>query len=66
MSFDPSNYFLKIWDSNSQNESSLESVWADSLTLSYTPGSANVTFELHFQPIPFHVLTLTKSPKLRL
>ncbi len=39
LGFDPWNYSLKIWDSNSQSGSSHGSVRVHSLTLSYIPGS---------------------------
>jgi len=39
MGFDSCNRTLKIWESNSQSESSLGSVGVHSLTLSHTPKS---------------------------
>ncbi len=51
--------------SNSQSGSPFESVWAHSLSFSCTPGSVNVTFELHFWFAPFHTLALVVSPRIR-
>jgi hypothetical protein len=65
-SINPSNRFLKIWDSNSQNGSSFGSVWAHSLTLSCIPMSVTMTLGLHFQFAPFHALAFVVSPMLGL
>jgi hypothetical protein len=64
MSFDPSNYSLKIHDSYSQSESPLVSVWAHSLTLFHTLRSVSVSPGLHFWLAPFHALALVASPRL--
>jgi hypothetical protein len=62
MSFDPYNCSLKIsgvhWDSNSQNERSLESVSVHSHTLSHS--------QLLSWPTPLQALALVVNPKIEL
>jgi hypothetical protein len=67
--FYPCNCFLKvwesIWDSNSQDESSLGSVRVYSLTLFCTPGSMRCDSHASFLPHTATSPYLGREPKLR-
>jgi hypothetical protein len=69
LSFDPCNRSLKIresiWDSNSQNESSLGNVKVHSLTLFCTPGSMRCDSRAFLLARTFASLCLGRKPKVR-
>jgi len=65
MSFDPYNYLLKIWDSNSQSGSPLGSVWVHSLTLSYPPSSMKCDSHASLLACTFSSLCLGREPKTK-
>ncbi len=58
----PSENSIIHWDSNSQNESSLESVKVHSLTFFCTPGSMKCDSWALSWPTPSQALTLVESP----
>jgi hypothetical protein len=69
MGFDPCNCPLKvqesIWDSNSQNRSSLGSVRVHSLTLFALPGACDVTPRSFSWPANLASPCLGHEPKVR-
>jgi len=65
MSFDPYNCPLKIWDSNSQSESSLGSVKVHSLTLSHIPGSIKCDSRASLLACTFASPCLSREPKAK-
>jgi hypothetical protein len=70
MGVDPYNDALKIWESiwnsNSQNGSSLGSVRVHSLTLFAFSGACDVTPELPSRPATLQPFALVTSPRLGL
>jgi hypothetical protein len=70
MGFDPCDCVLKIlesiWDSNSQNGSSLGSVKVHSLTLFALLGACDVTLGSLFWPTTLQPLALVASSRLGL
>jgi hypothetical protein len=66
MGFDPCNYALKIWESNSHNGSSLESARVHSLTLFAVSGACDVILVPFSYPTTLQALALVASPRLGL
>jgi hypothetical protein len=65
MGFDPCNRFLKIWESNFQNGSSLGSARVRFLTLSYTPGNMRCDCRASFLARTFASLCFDREPKAK-
>jgi hypothetical protein len=65
MSFDPYNFPLKIWDSNSQNGNSLGSVKVHSLTFFCTPKSIRCDSPAFLLAHSLANLCLGREPKAR-